>query len=318
MKAADAERQAKLAELNGIIAAQKAAEQKAKDDAEREAQTAKRIQDEIAKVKAQLAADQKAKELADAQAKYDAEVAAAAAAKAKAEKEAAEAAAKAAFEEGLKAKYEAEKKAAEDKAAEEVAKAKAEADAAKAALPPTEEKKKPIKFKDALGRKFSFPFHLCQTWKGMNELICQAFMHVEPIGRYVQEGHFDLVGPNGEIILPQIWETMIEPDWAITMHMWPMPEKKEESPPPPGPQIMHAMPGRKRAGGPARGRDRAPPTPPMHPGPGPGVRGDWIGPPPGVPGVSVLNDDVPKPPKKKTQSMGWSIFGAPPKKSSKK
>ena len=26
------------------------------------------------------------------------------------------------------------------------------------------EKKKPIKFKDAVGRKFSFPFHLCNTW----------------------------------------------------------------------------------------------------------------------------------------------------------
>jgi hypothetical protein len=24
--------------------------------------------------------------------------------------------------------------------------------------------KAPVKFKDALGRKFSFPFHLCQTW----------------------------------------------------------------------------------------------------------------------------------------------------------
>lgn len=31
-------------------------------------------------------------------------------------------------------------------------------------LPPPKEKKKPIKFKDAVGRKFSFPFHLCNTW----------------------------------------------------------------------------------------------------------------------------------------------------------
>lgn len=27
-----------------------------------------------------------------------------------------------------------------------------------------ESKKKPIRFKDAVGRKFSFPFHLCATW----------------------------------------------------------------------------------------------------------------------------------------------------------
>jgi hypothetical protein len=58
----------------------------------------------------------------------------------------------------------------------------------------------------------------------MEELIKQAFLHVEVIGPHVSEGHYDLVGPNGEIILPQVWETMIEPDWLITMHMWPIPE----------------------------------------------------------------------------------------------
>lgn len=62
----------------------------------------------------------------------------------------------------------------------------------------------------------------------MEELIRQAFLHVEIIGPHVAEGHYDLVGPNGEIILPQVWETMIEPDWTITMHMWPMPEPPAE------------------------------------------------------------------------------------------
>ncbi|KAI1758636.1 hypothetical protein GGR53DRAFT_516411 [Hypoxylon sp. FL1150] len=82
--------------------------------------------------------------------------------------------------------------------------------------------KLPVRFKDAVGRKFNFPFHLCQTWQGMEELIRQAFLHVDVIGPHVDAGHYDLVGPNGEIILPQIWERVIEPDWAITMHMWPM------------------------------------------------------------------------------------------------
>lgn len=138
----------------------------------------------------------------------------------------------------------------------------------------------------------------------MEDLIKQAFLHVEPIGTFVQQGHYDLVGPNGEIILPQVWETMIEPDWAITMHMWPMPEPKEVGPPPPpdhhGP--MHApMPRRPGKAG-VKGRDRPPP------GGGPG----WIGPPPGMsgpsPGIQVINDDVPKP-KKKPASAGWSLFG---------
>lgn len=59
----------------------------------------------------------------------------------------------------------------------------------------------------------------------MEELIRQAFLHVEVIGPHVADGHYDLVGPNGDIILPQVWETVVEPDWTITMHMWPMPEK---------------------------------------------------------------------------------------------
>ena len=77
----------------------------------------------------------------------------------------------------------------------------------------------------------------------MEELIKQAFLHVEVIGPHVHEGHYDLVGPDGEIILPQVWDIVVQPDWAITMHMWPMPEP----PPPPPPlgqpdiQIMNPM-----------------------------------------------------------------------------
>jgi hypothetical protein len=69
--------------------------------------------------------------------------------------------------------------------------------------------------------------------QGMEELIRQAFLHIEVIGPHVADGHYDLIGPNGDIILPQVWETVIEPDWAITMHMWPIPEKPKEDPPPP-------------------------------------------------------------------------------------
>jgi hypothetical protein len=58
----------------------------------------------------------------------------------------------------------------------------------------------------------------------MEELIKQAFLHIDVLGPRVHEGHYDLVGPNGEIILPQVWETTVQPGWAITMYMWPMPE----------------------------------------------------------------------------------------------
>jgi hypothetical protein len=74
--------------------------------------------------------------------------------------------------------------------------------------------------------------------QGMEELIRQAFLHVEVIGPHVAEGHYDLIGPNGDIILPQIWDTVVEPDWTVTMHMWPIPEKPKtpEPPPPPPPE----------------------------------------------------------------------------------
>ena len=65
----------------------------------------------------------------------------------------------------------------------------------------------------------------------MDTLIKQAFLHVDMIGPHVLEGHYDLIGPDGEIILPQVWEAVIQPDWSITMHMWPMPESPHPPPP---------------------------------------------------------------------------------------
>lgn len=63
----------------------------------------------------------------------------------------------------------------------------------------------------------------------MEDFIRQAFIHVDVIGPHVQKGHYDLIGPNGEIILPQVWETVVESDMFITMHMWPMPERPKKS-----------------------------------------------------------------------------------------
>src|SRR6218665_3775324 len=65
----------------------------------------------------------------------------------------------------------------------------------------------------------------------MERLIHQAFKHVDIIGPHVMEGHYDLHGPDGQIILPGVWDVTVQPDWAITMVMWPLPE-----PPPPEPE----------------------------------------------------------------------------------
>lgn len=55
---------------------------------------------------------------------------------------------------------------------------------------------------------------------------------MDVIGPHVAKGHYDLVGPNGEIILRQFWESMVQPDWSVTMHMWPMPESSSTAPGP--------------------------------------------------------------------------------------
>jgi hypothetical protein len=56
----------------------------------------------------------------------------------------------------------------------------------------------------------------------MEELIKQAFLHVDVVGQQVQEGYYDLVAPDGEIILPSVWEKVVQPDLSITMRMWPL------------------------------------------------------------------------------------------------
>jgi hypothetical protein len=260
----------------------------------------------------------------------------------------AEADAKTAVEKAEKERKEAIEKA-EKEAKEAVAKAEKEAkESIEKALAPKGDTKKPIKFKDAVGRKFSFPFHLCATWnvcfhlslrldranicQGMEDLIKQAFMHVDQFSQHVAEGHYDLIGPNGEIILPQVWENMIEPDWSVTMMMWPIPEKLPMPGPPPG-HPLHGRPGSRH--------HRPPPGPPPphhrggHPGPPPppgnwpggpprppGLGGPGPGPGPGGPPVIVMSGQPRGPSRRRTEPapsggiLGW-MAGKPAKSSGK-
>lgn len=75
----------------------------------------------------------------------------------------------------------------------------------------------------------------------MEELINQAFMHVEGLNKQVAAGQYELLGPNNEIILPQIWESIVEPDWTITMMMW--------APPAPPPMQHHPSNGHHQGHG---------------------------------------------------------------------
>jgi hypothetical protein len=42
----------------------------------------------------------------------------------------------------------------------------------------------------------------------------------------IEDGRYELIGPDEEIILPRDWEEMIEPGWVITIRMLPMPESE--------------------------------------------------------------------------------------------
>ncbi|RMD43959.1 hypothetical protein DV735_g1167, partial [Chaetothyriales sp. CBS 134920] len=192
----------------------------------------KQIRQEAAEAALKAAAEEAAAKAERAALEKKIAADAAAAAKSEAEKAAADAAAAA-----KEAAEQAQKEAAEKlkEAEEAAAKAKAEAEAAqeKAAAAKPPEKKKPVRFKDAIGRNYNFPFERCCRWQDMEGLINQAFQHIDNLAEHVHSGHYDLLGPDKEIIMPQYWNQTIEPDMHITMMLWPLPEpKKEEEPEP--------------------------------------------------------------------------------------
>jgi hypothetical protein len=53
----------------------------------------------------------------------------------------------------------------------------------------------------------------------MDILIKQAFAGVGPLSKYVDEGEYDLVNEHGDIILPTLWDSTIQPGSRIAMHM---------------------------------------------------------------------------------------------------
>jgi hypothetical protein len=124
----------------------------------------------------------------------------------------------------------------------------------------------------------------------MEELIRQAFLHVDVIGPHVMNGHYDLIGPNEEIILPQVWETIIEPDWTITMHMWPMPQPKPVPPPGAPPAMFHGGRPRSRHGHHPFHGGQGPPPPPA------GQRSGGGPPPPPMPWLGSSMPTRPDPP----------------------
>ncbi|KAI0095463.1 hypothetical protein F4814DRAFT_457611 [Daldinia grandis] len=109
-------------------------------------------------------------------------------------------------------------------------------------------KKLPIRFKDAVGRKFIFPWEKAKTWAGMERLIRNCFAYVDVIGPHVIKGHYDLftfhlpfsTDTGFEMATQAASEPVgvqhpgIEPHMAGTSHQPPVPHAPT---PPPAPTL---------------------------------------------------------------------------------
>ncbi|KAK4442302.1 hypothetical protein QBC34DRAFT_418936 [Podospora aff. communis PSN243] len=156
---------------------------------------------------------------------------------------------------------------------------------------------RPLAFKDAIGRKFLFPFEFCKHWEDMQTLINNAFLHVEIVGPVVQRGCYDLL-INDTIVLPSLWTATIRPGDRVTMHMWPMDGPFAPPRPRPRPPGFPAPPPPPPPGS---GFPAPPPPPPPlggpPPPPPPFLSGSIPPPPrPGFPGSRPLPPPPPPPP----------------------
>lgn len=79
----------------------------------------------------------------------------------------------------------------------------------------------PIRFLDAIGRRFNFPFQVAKTTAGMVGMINYIFLHIDKVKPHIEDGNYDLRGPDGRIISAEEWETIVQPGWIITMHLGP-------------------------------------------------------------------------------------------------
>jgi hypothetical protein len=57
----------------------------------------------------------------------------------------------------------------------------------------------------------------------MENLIKQAFLNIDVTDSYyVQQGYYDILSADGEIVLPQVWETVAQPGWTVSMLIRPI------------------------------------------------------------------------------------------------
>ncbi|KAF7621555.1 hypothetical protein AFLA_011852 [Aspergillus flavus NRRL3357] len=82
---------------------------------------------------------------------------------------------------------------------------------------------------DPNGKALMFPYDLCHTWKGMEDLIKQAFSgDRNALSQDIARGNYELLSEDGSIVLPIVWENLVQPGWKVKMQMKnTQPENKE-------------------------------------------------------------------------------------------
>ena len=97
----------------------------------------------------------------------------------------------------------------------------------------------PIIFTNSQGRRYPIPIDKCKTWavsgfdyplrtftnfhvfQDMSKLIQQSFAHRDASeGRDIIDGRYDLLGPDGGIVLQSLWESLVSTGWQVTMKLW--------------------------------------------------------------------------------------------------
>jgi hypothetical protein len=74
-----------------------------------------------------------------------------------------------------------------------------------------------ISLTDCVGRKFRFPWKLAGTWKGMENLIRAAFVHIDSIYPKVDAGQYELCLPDGFPIERRHWDNLVKPGMVLKM-----------------------------------------------------------------------------------------------------
>ncbi|KAI1421819.1 hypothetical protein F5Y12DRAFT_787169 [Xylaria sp. FL1777] len=82
---------------------------------------------------------------------------------------------------------------------------------------PSAKTSKSIILKHYKGKEFMLPLALCQTQKGMEDLIKMTFGDSEKAQREINEGNYELITTSGAKILPRFWNILVEPGWEVTI-----------------------------------------------------------------------------------------------------